>query len=470
MNTSIRTFLLCTSFFLLVNVAAGQNQTASELLRRFDTSGDGKLDEKEFAAALKKLGIPVKTAAGVKRAETARAEFNELSDNIKDAKKPFTPSQPRYRKRAAEAAKLLFDKERISLDSITSASALYRDFSHLTTYQRFEVKRALSDVPYADQSSAVDRSQPAASPPAGPVISFLEQNFRIRQDSSQISGPPVGDKPAKFAWTDARGEPTYYSIDGAVLYTPPWLDKNWDNIDSGEEETKSYEGWWFGWRIRPGFEAHVSTQTGANQDQLRYSLSLEGRDKWLPGPANGGNVNTESLPLKDFTDGKQFLSSNYFSIAPLYVTDRAADVRTWGMDMRYEPSVPWLNLNHDADKEINILGQKWLEGSMKGSIGFAFRDYDRGTAKIQTGTDYAAFKASYNASLTILSRLTLSASYSAMPIVSGDMASHDYFTLSAKVLVDERNHFSFGVDYSNGEQEPAFQKVDSVTAWVGVLF
>src|SRR5256885_9149540 len=103
MTTHTRSLSAIVAFLFLMTISTRQGKTASDLINQFDKNGDKKLDKAEFAAALKSLGIPVKTVAGAEKAETVREEVNQA---IKDAKQRFK-DQPRYKKRAAEAQKLL---------------------------------------------------------------------------------------------------------------------------------------------------------------------------------------------------------------------------------------------------------------------------------------------------------------------------------------------------------------------------
>jgi EF-hand domain len=428
-----------------------QAETVKELLNLYDKNGDGVLDKKEFDAALKANGIRVVTPAGAKRAARAQDLFNVAARNYPD-------TELRYKKRAAQAELLLHERPvPFAERSFASEGSAFSQLADLTTYERFLVRRAFSDL----QLTGVEAErQPAETPKPDPIISFLENNFRIRDDSAGISGDAVADEPAKFAWTHSRGEKSFYSIDAAVLFTPAWLDWQWDKVETGKnDELKDWVG---GARIRPAFEAHVSTQEGASRNQLTYSVPIQGRYKWFPGGPD--NVRTEALPPEQLP----FFSAHYFELAPLYMTDRVASVRTWGVDMKYEPSVPFLNLNHDVPRSLFHL--RWLEGSMKGSLGFAVRKYEQGNPIATADADYGEFVASYQGEVVLFHRLTLRAKYSAASDCWGDMKSHDLFEGSAELLLDERNHFTVGVSYINGEEEPTFKDVDSITGWVGVKF
>lgn len=426
-------------------------ETLAELLDRFDRDDDGQLDPQEFAAAQKAVGLPTVTPAGAERAARARSLLNQ-------AVRTYPDIDLRYIKRAAQAEFLLSKRPAAIPERVVGTEqSSFSELSGLTTYERFIVRRAFSDLRLAGVEAD---PQPVEPVKPDPVISFLENNFRIRDDSAGISGDAVADEPAKFSWTHARGESSYYSIDAAVLFTPAWLDWHWDKVETGEND--ELQGWVVGGRIRPAFEAHVSTQEGANRNQLTYSALIQGRYKWFPGGHD--NVRTEALNPERLP----FLSAHYFELSPVYVTDRVASVRTWGMDLRYEPSIPFLNLNHDAARRL--FGLPWLEGSMKGSVGFAFRKYERGSPMATADADYGELVAAYEGEVVLFRRLTLRAKYGAASDLWGDMKSHDLFEGSAEVLLDERNHFTVGVSYIYGEEEPTFAKVDSITAWVGVKF
>jgi hypothetical protein len=438
-------------FAVACSIGSIRGETLGELLKRFDRNGDGQLDPAEFAEAQKAAGLPAVTPAGAARAAKVRSLLNA-------AVKTYPDADLRYLKRSAQARFLLNDSpSKVPEMSFRSERSIPDDLASLTTYERFIVRRAVSDAELTGVDSA---PQPAVTPKPDPIISFLENNFRIRDDSAGISGDAVADEPAKFAWTHSRGEKSFYSIDAAVLYTPAWLDWQWDKVETGKND--DLRDWVTGGRIRPAFEAHVSTQNGATRNQITYSGLIQARYKYFPGGPD--NARTEAL----LPDRLPFFSAHYFELAPLYMTDRVASVRTWGMDLRYEPSVPYLNLNHDVARPLFHLS--WLEGSMKGSLGFAVRRYEQGKPTGMATTEYGEFVASYQGEVVLFHRLTLRAKYSAAADLWGDMQSHDLFEGSAELLLDERNHFTVGVSYLHGKEEPTFNDVDSVTGWVGVKF
>jgi hypothetical protein len=440
-----------TLFAIACLLASTKAETLGELLKRFDRNGDGQLDAAEFAEAQKAAGLPTVTPAGAERAAKARSLLNA-------AFKTYPDADLRYIRRSAQARYLLNDSPpKLPEASFGPERSIPSDLASLTTYERFIVRRAISD---AELTGVDAKPQPAVTPKPDPIISFFENNFRIRDDSAGISGDAVADEPAKFAWTHSRGEKSFYTVDAAVVYTPSWLDWQWDKVETGKDD--GLQGWIAGGRIRPAFEAHVSTQEASSRNQLTYSGLIQGRYKWFPsGP---DNVRTEAL----LPEQLPFFSAHYFELAPLYVTDRVASVRTWGVDIRYEPSVPFLNLNHDVARPLFHL--RWLEGSMKGSIGFALRKYEQGNPNAAANTDYGEFVASYQGEIVLFQRLTLRAKYSAASDLWGNIKSHDLFEGSAELLVDERNHFTVGMSYVYGEEEPTFAKVDSITGWVGVKF
>lgn len=449
-----KTFLKTVAWFAVAcSLASTRAETLGNLLKRFDRNGDGQLDAAEFAEAQKAAGLPTVTPAGAERAAKVRSLLNA-------AVKTYPDADLRYLRRSAQARFLLNGSQpKLPETAFAPDRSIPSDFTSLTTYERFIVRRAISDA----ESTGVDAApQPAVTPKPGPIISFLENNFRIRDDSAGISGDAAADDPAKFAWTHSRGEKSFYSVDAAVLFTPAWLDWQWDKLETGAKENEELRGWVTGGRIRPAFEAHVSTQEGASRNQLTYSGLIQGRYKWFPGGHD--NVRTEAL----LPERLPLFSAHYFELASLYVTDRVASVRTWGVDVKYEPSVPFLNLNHDVPRPLFHL--PWLEGSMKASLGLSMRKYEQGNPVAAADADYGEFVVSYQGKVVLFQRLTLRATYSAASDLWGDMKSHDLFEGSAELLLDERNHFTVGMSYVCGEEEPTFKKVDSFTAWVGVKF
>ena len=446
-------FLLTVAFWTICAFRTADAETFDDLLKLYDKDHSGDLDKKEFADALKAKGIRVVTPAGAKRAEKAQNLFNETA-------RTYPNTDLRYLRRASQADFLLGARRNPAAEkSFSTERSIFSDLSGLTTYERFIVRRAFSDSELMEVQAS---PQAAPTPKVNPFISFLENNFRIRDDSAGISGDAVADDPAKLAWTRSRGEDSFYTVDAAVLFTPAWLDWQWEKLETEEGENEELQGWVGGARIRPAFEAHVSSQQGASRNQLTYSGLIQGRLKWFPGGHD--NVRTEAL----LPERLPFFSAHYFELAPLYITDREASVRTWGLDMKYEPSVPFLNLNHDVARPLFHLS--WLEGSMKGSIGLAIRTYEQGNPIAAANADYGEFVAAYEGAVVLFHKLTLRAKYAAASDLWGDMKSHDLFEGSAELLLDERNHFTVGLTYVCGEEEPTFAKVDSLTAWVGVKF
>lgn len=446
--------LTLTLLALFISYHPVEAETLRELLNRFDKNGDHQLDEQEFAAAQAAFDLPTKTARGAERAKVAREAVNAAARKFPDA-------DLKYMKRAAQAHLLLTKKAGPAAESVFNIrDQLLPNLSELSTYERFIINRWIADQRILKTEGAPIGSAP---PVSDPFTTFMENNFRIRKTGELISGDPVSDEPAKFSWTDPRGQSSFYSVDAAILYTPSWLDWQWDKVEAGKVEV-SEEQWLPGGRLRPAFEAHISTQDGASRNQLKYSALFQGRYKYFPG--NEYNARPEALPPGDLP----FFSAHYIEIAPVYVTDREASVRTWGCDFRYEPSIPWLNLNHDVSRKVPLFNQKWLEGRMTGAVGFNFRQYEQGTPAAVRSDNYGGFMARYSGELVFFHKLTLTASYNAEAYVWGDIANHDFFELDAQLLLDDKNHYTVGMSYLNGEQEPTFTKVDTFTAWVGLKF
>jgi hypothetical protein len=450
-NLSIATII---AILLVVSNSPGASpETLKDLLNRYDKNGDGVLSKKEFDEALKENGVRVITPAGAKREAAALQLFNRTA-----TKYPNAPLK--YLKRMAQAhfltnpPKAVRDLRATALRENPSA---LESFDRLTTYEKFIVRRARGDL------QTLKPDIPEALPETfDPITTFFESNFRVRDEMEGIAGEAVSDNPAKFTWTHSKGQDDFYTINLAVLYTPSWLNWRWDRLETDKPENRELHDWIFGGRIRPAFEAHVSTQTGAARDELKYAILFEGRIKYFPGEE--ANIRTIALPAEDLP----LISVHHFALAPVYVTDRVASVRSWGLDALYEPSVPYLNLNHDNSRRL--LGLSWLEGSMKGSLGLAFREYDQGKPVAMHDNDYGLFVGHIEIALTVFGRLKLSADYSANTDLWGNMKSHDLFQGSAEVMVDKKNHFTVGATYVHGEEEPMFEKVDSITAWVGVKF
>lgn len=453
MKFTLLRFALLALCFCVPSLNA-ETLTLKELRDRYDKDGDGTLDSIEFAEALKDNHIRVVTPAGAKRAETARRIATKLV-----AEYPNLNVDLKHLKRAAQAEFLRHPPSAVSDRRAQLLNASRSDlelFDALTTYEKFLIHRAKSDWLTTSPNArlGIDKQQPDA------LKTFVEGNFHLRDQLEGITGEAVSDNPAKFAWTHSKGHEDHYTIDAALLLIPSWLNRQWDELETGHFTDKDV--WKFGWRIRPAFEAHVSTQEQAARNEMKYTILFEGREKFFPGGES--NVRTIALPQ----DQLPFISVHHFALAPVYVTDRVASVRSWGMDAMYEPSIPLLNLNHDNARPL--FGLRWLEGAMKGGMGFAFREYDQGRPSAMHNDDYGLFTGHISVELTLFHRVKFSGQYHANSDLWGDMRSHDLFQANAEVLLDPQSYFTVGFTYICGESEPTFEKVDSFTAWVGVKF
>jgi hypothetical protein len=227
-------------------------ETLRQLLNRFDKNGDHRLDEKEFAAAQAAFDLPTKTARGAERAKVAREAVNAAARKFPDA-------DLKYMKRAAQAHLLLTKKAGAAAESVFNIrDQLVPNLAELSTYERFIINRWIGDQRILKTDDAPIGAAPAVS---DLFTTFMENNFRIRNSGELISGDPVSDEPAKFSWTNPRGEHSFYTVDAAVLYTPSWLDWQWDKVEAGKVEVAEAQ-WLPGGRLRPAFEAHISTQDG----------------------------------------------------------------------------------------------------------------------------------------------------------------------------------------------------------------
>lgn len=453
MNIRLSIMLVAAVMAALFLPPSSQALTLLQLLERFDEDGDLQLNAREFAKAQAAVGLPTKTARGAERA----ARWNKA---VNKAVKDYPNLELRYAKRALAAALIRTKFEQENDDSRTASDQLAG--AGFSTHERFILERAGRDPEGANPSGAAV----APSPTPGPIIRFVENNFRIRDDMEGVTGEAADDGPAKFSYTHPKAQSSYYSIDAAILFTPSWLDWNWEKMETNKipgQELRDIRGWVTAARVWPAFEAHVSTKEGSTRNQLKYAALIQGRSKYFPG--GNDNFRTETRGVEK---SLPFVSAFNFEISPTYVTDRVAAVKSWGLDAVFEPSVPFFNLNYDGARPL--FGLRWLEGEAKGRFGVSLRSYEQGNPVPGADDNYGVFIAGLKGKLVFFQRLTVSASYATASDLWGDMKSHDLFEGSAELLVDERNHFSVGMSYIHGEEEPTFERVDTVTGWVGVRF
>jgi hypothetical protein len=424
-------------------------QVAIEELKRQGINANAE----QIRAAMRKVeSKSPRTADAIKRAFRNASSAEELRSVI--ARAPKYDSRARAVAYWLQANKFEADFRTKILDAIQAGE--------LDVLQRAVAYRVLGDL---ETESVIlgkgDKVRPPSSSWLDRVSLVLENSVRIRDDSKQINGPPVADDPAKLAWVKPRGENAYYTIDAAILWTPAFLDWDWKKFDDEQRAPSDLQlsTWEFAGRIRPSFEAHVSTQTGANRNQLTYGVPFEGKAFRFPGtPQRAGG---------EIVDGPLF-TGHSVALTPTYVTDRSASLRTWGVDLDYEPSMPALHLNGDGPSPV--FGYKQFLVGTTARAGFTWRSIEAGTGALSTGMDYSQFRAEAGIKAILVERLTLTGKYVGLTNLSGEGENHTFLEMSAELMLDKREHFTVGVSYFKGEEEPTYEKVDTFTAWVGVKF
>jgi len=428
-------------------------QVAIEELKRHGI----KANAEQIRAAMRKVeSQSPRTADTIKRVVRNASSAEELRTLVEKAGLKI----PKYDSRARVVAYWLQANKSEGDLGIKILDAI--EGGELDVFQRAVAYRVLGDL---ETESVIlgegDKVRPPSSSWLDRVSVVLENSVRIRDDSKQINGAPVADEPAKLAWVKPRGENSYYTIDAAILWTPAFLDWEWRKFDDEQRAPSGQplSSWEFAGRIRPSFEAHISTQTGANRNQLAYAVPFEGKAFRFPGaPQRAGG---------EIVDGPPF-TGHSLAVTPTYVTDRSASIRTWGVDVDYEPSMPALHLNGDAPSAV-FGSKKFLVGTTA-RAGFTWRSIEAGAGPLSTGMDYSQLRVEAGITVVLGERLTLTSKYVGLTNLSGEGDNHTFLETSAQLKLDKRDHFTVGVSYFKGEEEPTYEEVNTLTAWVGVKF
>ncbi len=287
-------------------------------------------------------------------------------------------------------------------------------------------------------------------------IDTLENNLRVRNDIKEIGKDLAEDAPARFAWTKSDGSPSYYTVDAAVLFTPRWLDS--EKMRMCKEGCSKVPGWIGDWKLTPGYEAHISTKAGESVNQIAWRLPFTISHHWEPGMGMGSAKAVEAPSITAWT----------LTGTPAYVTDRVGSTRTWGADLGLSLKIPKLHVN--LDRPTAHKSFPWLKSNFEHLVGMSFRTYEQGADVTGNSKDYGQFTATAKLTTEFFEKVAITNEYTGTVDVWGEGQSHHYFESNLIYKIDEREHFSVGITYLNGEAEPTFERVETVTVWLGVGF
>jgi hypothetical protein len=288
-----------------------------------------------------------------------------------------------------------------------------------STDETITVGTVTGGAPETDKSSLLDD--------IGNYFLF-RKSFLTSDDASE---------PAKFSWTKSKGESSFYELDFALGLNPqgfPFLHNGYSTRD-----------WDVNWKIQPTFEAHTSTKTKAEQD------SLSGR---LP-------VSLYFQPNRE----DAFISQHKVAISMVYETDRHQETATFGGDLYYTPTIPALAAG--IEQSSGDLTFRWRP--FVGVEGGHILENDNG-ALDPSKSEFFRFVFKLHADLWIGKQFVLAADYSMRTELIGRNETHPYVEVSPTLFLDKDRHFSVGLSYKRGKTTPDFSDINSINAWVGLLF
>lgn len=364
-------------------------------------------------------------------------------------------------------------------------------------------KVSLAEEIASQQKEAAGKFTPTdfSSPPArkaGPgsktvleptFTSWLEHNVEVRQT---IYNQKDANNPAKFAWTRTAGEDAFYTVDGAVAIT---------SFASPRDFIIGSQTIWAS--AAPAFEAHFSNQNNTHavhksQNSLAFALPItlaysatltekELDDDWLN--RRGVNVPGSGFRSSGWLNGGQILA------VPTYRLDREAEIRALEMGLFWRPgTAPKVALNVSRPIIPDLVTFRWDP-----LLGIELGSYTDGKPQLAPGipSDYARGIIRLHAELNFGARLALIGDYTRrLELFDGSPDRH-YYELSLAYKLDEERvvqkvdaagnpkfdpetgkpenvlvpgHFTIGASWKKGRDVPAFDEVDTYSAWLGVQF
>lgn len=288
-------------------------------------------------------------------------------------------------------------------------------------------------LPGSDDGNITVANVATTPPEENSLLNNLGDYFLLRK--SFLTSDDATE-PAKFSWTKSKGESAFYEFDLALGLNP----NGFPFLHSGT----STQYWEFNWKIQPTFEAHTSTKAKAEQDSLSGRLPV-------------------SLYLQP--NFETFVSQHKIAISLVYETDRHQETTTIGGDLYYTPTIPALAIG--VEKTFNKVTFRWRP--FIGLEGGHILENDN-NALDPSKSEFFRLVLKFHADVWIGKHFVVSADYSMRDDLLGDSAVHHYYEVSPTLFLDKDHHFSVGVTFKRGKTTPDFSDVDSINAWVGVLF
>ena len=269
-------------------------------------------------------------------------------------------------------------------------------------------------------------------------------------------------EPAKLNWTDARGESPFYTLDLAVLLHPTVYVNGRPRPLFDSEYTFS-GGSRLDWNIKPTFEAHISTETGSEQDSLSYRMPLT----LTFSPRHFENV--DGFPVA-VADKNAFVQGHRLIISPVYETDRVNSTETIGGDIFYTPTIV-KSLAIGKEAVLGPLSLRW-----RPYIGFEGGHIidDGGNPALLNQSEYARFALKLHAELWLKifdpDQFVVASDYYFRQSFTDDTPAYNYVEVSPILYLDKEHFLSTGLTYKRGKSTPKFEDINSLSVWLGVKF
>ena len=364
----------------------------------------------------------------------------------------------------------------VALGLLTSVSVFADEFSDLDTNhdgviskEEFAAKNATTKKSDAVNDKTGVEANKADKEKKGGLIGWLESDFEIRESIFGANDKPPKDpavkseaspsaNPAKLNWTKTKGANASYQVDAALLWKPSFL-RGGTTIGSTL----------LGWYVQPSFEAHISTDPTASQNQLSYRTPLTvniiptGKDFF------GGMDDTNASPKQ------RFITAHTVALSPTYQTDRNSGTRAIEAEIFYTPTIPMLA----SGIRQPVFNLENIQFRWRPYLGAELGNYlERDSATmLTTGSSIERLVARAEAELQLGDRYVISGSYLQRLELNGQRRALGYGEISGIVILDgslpekdKSAHFSVGVTYKLGKDAPDFNNVNEVSAWLGVRF
>jgi Ca2+-binding EF-hand superfamily protein len=248
-------------------------------------------------------------------------------------------------------------------------------------------------------------------------------------------------QPANFSWTKTPTN-TSFSVDAALGLQPIQLYET----TIGKHELVL--------EIAPSVEGHVSSDPKASQNSISARIPFDFR---------------EGLTANYVKDA--WLPSQYFTVTPVYETDKSWKTKTISLQPLYTPNIPKLGIGSFLPlvgaRTNALVYLRW-----RPYVGFDIgRVLDSGgNASLRAKADYWRFYSQAHGELWITDQFLLAADIYDRLLLNGNGKNYVYAEISPTLYVDTNQRFSVGITYKNGKTTPAFNEVHSLNLWAGIKF